>query len=206
MKISIQATLALLLAISAVSTMTAVAQAPIRPEAAGGQLSRSELAISYNYLRSNAPPGGCACFDLNGGSASFAWPLKTGRFAVVADIAAAHASAISSPGYDLTLSTYTVGGRYRQRQGHSQLQPFGQVLIGLAHSSGSLVVGANSATSNAGAAFAAKLGGGLDLGLNRLFSWRLIEADYLVTTFDNGVNDRQNNLRIGAGVVVHFGK
>jgi hypothetical protein len=33
---------------------------------------------------------------------------------------------------------------------------------------------------------------------------RLIEADYLVTTFDNGVNNHQNNLRIGAGLVVRF--
>jgi hypothetical protein len=33
---------------------------------------------------------------------------------------------------------------------------------------------------------------------------RLIEADYLLTTFDNGSNNHQNNLRIGAGVVVHF--
>jgi hypothetical protein len=32
----------------------------------------------------------------------------------------------------------------------------------------------------------------------------LIEADYLLTTFDNGSNNHQNNVRIGAGVVFHF--
>src|ERR1039458_3576736 len=82
---------------------------------------------------------------------------------------------------------------------HSPMQPFGQVLAGLAHSSGTLVQGQNSTTANAGAAFAANLGGGLDLRVNQRFSVRLVEADYLVTTFDNGVNDHQNNLRLKIG-------
>jgi hypothetical protein len=33
----------------------------------------------------------------------------------------------------------------------------------------------------------------------------MIEADYLLTTVDNGSNNHQNNLRISAGIVVHFG-
>jgi hypothetical protein len=32
----------------------------------------------------------------------------------------------------------------------------------------------------------------------------LVEADHLLTTFDNGSNNHQNNLRISAGVVIHF--
>ena len=31
-----------------------------------------------------------------------------------------------------------------------------------------------------------------------------VQADYLVATFDNGTNNHQNNLRVGAGVVLHF--
>jgi hypothetical protein len=89
---------------------------------------------------------------------------------------------------------------------HSPLQPFGQVLAGLAHSSGTLVQGSNPGAGNAGAAFAANLGGGLDLGATRRFSVHLIEADYLLTTFDNGSNDHQNSVRVSAGVVVHFGE
>ena len=45
----------------------------------------------------------------------------------------------------------------------------------------------------------------LDLGVNQRFSLRLIEAGYQVTTFDNGVNNHLNILRIGAGVAIHFG-
>jgi hypothetical protein len=31
-----------------------------------------------------------------------------------------------------------------------------------------------------------------------------LEADNLLTTLDNGTNNHQNNLRISAGLVVHF--
>ncbi|HEY4356611.1 MAG TPA: hypothetical protein VGN16_12740 [Acidobacteriaceae bacterium] len=165
---------------------------------------RPELALGYSYVHSNAPPGSCTCFSLNGGNATFAFPFKSGNFALAGDITVVHANGISSGGYSLTLSTFTAGARYQPQFAHSSLRPFGQALIGLAHSSGSLVQGANASVSNAGAAFAANLGGGLDLNLNRHFAWRLAEADYLLTTFDNGSNNHQNNLRVSTGVVIRF--
>jgi outer membrane immunogenic protein len=188
------------------SVMTALSTARVanaQPATAEDQ-SHAELALDYSYVRSNAPPGGCGCFNLNGGSVTFAWPVKRGNFALAGDLSVAHSGAISSNGYSLTLSSYTAGVRYHTRLGHSHLAPFGQLLAGVAHSSGSLVDGQNSATSNSGAAFAANLGGGLDLHASRRFSLRLVEADYLVTTFNNGDNNRQNNLRLSTGVVLHF--
>jgi outer membrane immunogenic protein len=207
MRVRIKATFFLLLVMMAVSTVrTANAQAPIAIE----KQPRAELALDYGFLRSNAPPGGCGCFNLNGGSATFAWPLGRGTFALAGDITVARADAISASldsltsKDSLTLSSYTAGARYRPRLRHSRLQPFGQVLAGFAHANGSLVEGQSPAASNASAAFAANIGGGLDLKANRGFSFRLVEADYLVTTFNNGVNDHQNNLRLSAGIVLHF--
>jgi peptidoglycan-associated lipoprotein len=209
MRVRIQCNFALLLAFAVVSTASAAAQTAsqiaVQPAATSEKPLRAELALEYSYLRSNAPPGGCGCFNLNGGSATFAWTLRPGgAFALVGDVTAAHQGSISTSGYSLTLSSYTAGARYRLKLRQPSWQPFGQVLIGLARSSGSLVQGQNSATSNAGAAFAANLGGGLDLRANRRFSFRLVEADYLVTTFNNGTNDHQNNLRLSTGVVVRF--
>lgn len=163
---------------------------------------RPELALEYNYVHSNAPPGDCGCINLNGGSASFAWPLNHWQLSVVGDVGAVHAGSISSEGYDLTLSTYTVGVRYSPRVHVWRLQPWGQLLIGGAHASGSLVEGSGASTG--GGAFASLVGGGLDVPLSQRFSIRAVEADYLATTFNNGGNDHQNNLRIGAGVVIHF--
>ena len=202
MRLRIKHNFVLLLTIAAVSTAPAVAQAPGQP--ASDKPLRAELALDYSYLRSNAPPGGCGCFNLNGGGATFAWAIVPGKWDIVGDIVADHASNISAAGYGLTLSAYTAGVRYIPPFHTSSLQPFGQVLVGLAHSSGTLVQTPNAGAANAGAAFASNLGGGFDLNVNRRFSIRIIEADYLVTTFNNGVNNRQNNTRISTGIVVHF--
>jgi len=137
----------------------------------------------------------------NLGSANLAWPIKGGAFAVAGDTTVATGSSAAN---DLTLSAYTEGVRYRPSLHLAGLRPFGQVFVGVAHSSGSLVKTANSANSNAPAAFAANLGGGLDLRAGHRLSFRLIEVDYLLTPFDNGSNNHQNNVRIGAGVVFRF--
>ncbi|MGA3133408.1 MAG: hypothetical protein ABSD59_21655 [Terracidiphilus sp.] len=202
--IKITFALSLLLPIAAVSIRPALSQNSAHPAAPTERPPHAELALDYSYLHGNTPPGGCGCFNLNGGSASFAWAIKPGTWNLVGDVVSGHAGNVSSSGNSLTLSAFTGGVRYLPPFGHSSLHPFGQVLLGVAHSSGTLVQGSSSATTNAGAAFAANLGGGLDLRATPRFSVRLVEADYLLTTFDNGSNNHQNNLRISAGVVIHF--
>jgi outer membrane immunogenic protein len=185
----------LFLAATAVFTaVSASAQtsAPAEPQ------PHPELAVVYNYVRSNAPPGGCGCINLNGGSASFAWPFKAGHLSLVGDIGAVHGGSSSSEIGDLTLSSYTGGLRYSPRKYARRLQPWGQLLIGGSHASGSAVEDSGSW------AFAALAGGGLDARATRHFSLRIIEADYLATTFTNGINDHQNNLRLAAGLVFRF--
>ena len=204
MRVSFRVSLLVLSAAIVFSATTHGARAQQAPPAVQTE-PRAELAADYSYLHSNAPPGGCGCFNLNGGSVTFAWYLEP-SLALVGDFGIAHAGSITPAGYDLTLSTYTAGLRYRTRLGHSSLHPYGQVLVGLAHSSGALVQGESPTVSNAGAAFAAKVGGGLDLKVSRRFALRLVEADYLATTFDNGANNHQNNLRLSAGLVLHLGK
>jgi outer membrane immunogenic protein len=193
----------LLLAVAAVSALSAVALAQAAPTKE--DTPRPELAFGYSYVQSNLPPGGCGCFGLNGGNATFTWPVGSGKFAAVGDIDVVHAGSASSSGDSLTLGTYTAGVRYLPLAGRSVWQPFGQVLLGLAHSSGTLVEGVNPGSSNASAAFAANIGGGLDLRANSRFAVRLIEGDYLLTTVDNGSNNHQNNIRIGAGIVFRLG-
>lgn len=204
MRLRIKTTYALLLTVAAVSAGTAVAQNPTPAATASGMSSRAELALGYTYLHSNAPPGGCGCFNLNGGSADFAWAIKPGSWEVVGDVVGGYASGVSAAGYGLTLTAFTGGVRYLPPMGHSSFHPFGQVLAGLAHASGSLVQGPNPGAANASAAFAGNFGGGVDWRVTQRFSIRLVEADYLLTTFDNGTNNHQNNLRISTGVVVHF--
>jgi hypothetical protein len=49
------------------------------------------------------------------------------------------------------------------------------------------------------------LGGGLDVNVSRHIAIRAAQADWLYTQFPNGVDNRQNNLRITAGIVFRFG-
>lgn len=166
--------------------------------------TRSELAFEYNYVRSNAPPGGCGCLGLHGASGSFAWAIKPGTLDVVGELGITHGASISGKDYTLTLSTYTAGVRYHPHLHFWRLRTYGEVLLGAAHAGGTLIDSQNSPAANSGSAFAAIVGGGVDWRITKNFSARLLQADYLLTKFNNGANDRQNNLRLGAGVVFHF--
>jgi peptidoglycan-associated lipoprotein len=163
---------------------------------------RLELGVNYTYVRSNAPAGGCGCFSMNGGGGSFAYRLFDG-WSVVGEVNAVRASNIGAGGADLTLVSYLAGARYSWHHS-SRLVPFGELLLGGAHASGSLTPGAfgGPGTPNA---FAMTTGGGLDIRLNRRWAIRVFQADYFFTDFVNGVNDHQNNLRISAGLLYRFG-
>jgi outer membrane immunogenic protein len=199
MKISITlSTLSFLIALAA------PALAQTQP-AAASEHNQTEVAAEYTYAHSNAPPGGCGCFSLNGGSASVAQPLGSGYWAAVFDTTVVHASSISAGNYDLTLSVFTGGFRFRPAP-HAKWNPFGQVLVGAEHASGTLVEGPTPAASDPAMVFAMNAGGGLDRRLTPHWSLRLVEADYLMTQTSNRVNDMQNNFRISTGLVYHFGK
>jgi outer membrane immunogenic protein len=201
MQIRIKVQFVLLFVLMAVTGFTVTAHAQASPV---DKQPRAEVAITYDFMRSNAPPGGGGNFNLNGGSGSFAWPLGGRRFSLVGDLSGTYGSKIVHGGFDLALISYAGGIRYSPMRTRGFLHPFGQVLAGGAHASGSLVETPASVATNHGAAFAGIAGGGVDLRLNKRVSVRVIEADYLVTTFKNAVNDHQNNLRLGGGLVLHF--
>ena len=193
----------LLLSLFFVAMAPSVAVAQV--SAADGGRHPAELALEYNFVRANAPPAECDCFSLNGGSFSIAQPLGSGHLAAVFDAAVVHGSGISSSGYDLTLSSFTAGLRYRPFL-QPRWNPFGQILLGAANASGTLVEGNSPAASDSTLNFASVVGGGLDYRLHGRWSLRVIEGDYLLTRSSNRINDHQNNLRLGAGIVYRFGK
>jgi hypothetical protein len=43
-----------------------------------------------------------------------------------------------------------------------------------------------------------------DIGLTRRLAIRAVDLDYYLTRFDNGINQRQNNLKVSAGVIFRF--
>jgi hypothetical protein len=213
MRSRIKTTLALLLVIpiAGVSVRPAGAQAaPASGGAASAQAAGDnkplpfEIEAGYTYLMANEPPGSCNCFGMQGGNGTFAWAIKDSGFAVVGDVAAVNAGAIASTGYNLTMVTVTGGLRYRWASRKMRVQPFAQALFGVAHASGTGAQYPNPAAANAGVNFAMNAGGGVDVPVNRRFSVRLVEADLLMTNFDNLASGRQYNLRLSVGAVFHF--
>jgi outer membrane immunogenic protein len=164
--------------------------------------SAFDVGVGYSYVHTNAPPAECGCFSMNGGYGWLGYHLGHG-VALVGELAVQHAGNIANSGADLTLTSFAAGPRYTPHA-FGRLQPFAQVLIGGAHASGGLSPGSSGFGSSTG--FAAIAGGGLEIRLTERVALRAIEADYYYTRFNNGANDHQNNLRIGAGLVFRFGE
>jgi hypothetical protein len=76
-----------------------------------------------------------------------------------------------------------------------RFRPFAEALFGAVHTQGSGSLASRSDTS-----FAAALGGGLDLRLTRLLSWR-IQADEIKTSL---VSVEQHSVRLSSGIAVRF--
>jgi outer membrane protein OmpA-like peptidoglycan-associated protein len=162
--------------------------------------TRYDLSVGYNNIRANAPPGGCTCFDMNGGFV-FGTVRLTEWLGISGEFTGGHSSNISLLGQGLTLTTFTGGPRISHR--FRKFTPFGEVMVGGAHGSGSYFPTKLSSYSSA-SSFAVSTGGGLDVGLNSRFSVRALDLQYLRTSFPNGVNNEQNQLMIGAGLIIKF--
>ena len=160
-----------------------------------------EISGSYSYLHTNLiGPGGC-CFGVNGGAGAVAFHVNR-WFGVAGEIAAADAGDLRGSGRSLVLTTYAVGPRLSWRSA-SHFTPFAEGLIGGGHASGTIYTGSGGLGSNS--AFVALVGGGIDVRLSHRVAIRAFQADYVFSKFLNGSNNRQNNLRLGAGIVFRFG-
>lgn len=97
--------------------------------------------------------------------------------------------------------TYLFGPRLNWRH-FDHFVPFVEVLIGAGHA-GSQMTG-----NNGQSAFAFAAGGGVDVVLWKNLAWRFFQADYLMTNYTGTLvssDGRQNNFRIGSGIVLRWG-
>jgi len=166
------------------------------------EVPRADVSLGYNYIKANAPPGGCECFGLNGGYASGSYRLLP-WLSVAGEFTGSHAKDISLLGQDLTLLTFAAGPRVAFPRKH--IVPYVQALFGVAHGSDSYFPTSTGYTTSS-SVFDVTAGGGVDINLDRRFAVRIIEAQYMHTSFANGSNNEQNNLMLGAGIVFKFGE
>jgi hypothetical protein len=167
-----------------------------------------EIFGGYSYMNANIVVSGTR-FNLNGASGSVAYNVNN-WIGIVGDFGVYDTGNAGNEGRSLTITTYQFGPRISMR-GHA-LVPFAQVLLGGGHATGTLYttsLGNGSAPLGASNGFALTAGGGIDWKLNHTIGIRIIQTEYLYTTFLNAAptsdKNRQNNIRISAGITLSFG-
>jgi opacity protein-like surface antigen len=166
-------------------------------------------AVNFRYSAqlSNSPPGTCGCFALQGFAADSYWKFANVSdshglgVGLAADVGVEHTRSVGSADYGMTLTTLGAGPRLTL-PGH-RLQSFTQVLIGLAHGSNSVFPVGNSVVSSA-SSIAFDVGGGADYAVTERVTLRPLQVDYLRIALPNTNSNWQSNLRIGAGITLHF--
>lgn len=165
--------------------------------------SRLRVDVAASFLAERSVQANTAAnFWAEGGSLELGADAFHG-LGVAANISGVHTRAVGSDNVPLSLVTATFGPRYRWHNGH-QVSLYGEALLGEADGFRSLFPSPSGADSSA-SSLALQVGGGVDVKLSRHLAVRALEASWLRTQLPNGTDDRQNSLRLGAGVVVRFG-
>jgi hypothetical protein len=175
-----------------------------------------ELFLGYSYLR--AVPtlaDGNRMVWLNGGSTSIAFNFNrylglVGDFGGFRDSEVKLANSSNAVDSNGSAYTYFLGPRVSFRN-NSRMTPFVQALFGGMHASQVTISNCSSGgciplpSENK---FAMTVGGGLDIRVHPHFAIRIIQAEYLMTKFENfntGASATQNDMRLSSGIVFRFG-
>ncbi|MCU1240629.1 MAG: hypothetical protein JWO71_1355 [Candidatus Acidoferrum typicum] len=169
-------------------------------EPPGRLLPRYEVAGGYSYVDFN-PGSSFVSFQNHGGTGSVDY--NPSRYlGLVAEFA--------QYGFDRNLNgtrvrgswnTWLFGPRLNVRR-FDYFVPFVEFLVGGSHGDPQMT-GAGKQNS-----FALAAGGGVDVVFSKYVAWRFAQIDYLMTNFSGpsvGGNARQDNLRLGTGIVIRFG-
>jgi outer membrane immunogenic protein len=156
--------------------------------------------MTFSELHANAPVGGCGCFWMNGGTGGVSIPVM-GNFSAVAEFGGHTTDQI--PGFNTGLSLfYGMGGVRLRVANHTHFQPFGQALFGGVHGfDGYFPAAVGKLPTSYDTSFAYTVGGGLDIAVSKHVWIRAVQADYFYSKLRNLQGDRQNQFRIGAGVI-----
>ena len=179
-----------------------------------------ELFMGYTYLRAvPSLTAGNRLMWLNGGSTSVAFNLNR-YFGIVGDFGGYNEtrlllttgnppSAVGSAQEVQagTVFTYLGGPRLSFRK-FDRVIPFAQALFGGIRASQESICKSCVPLLPVENAFALTAGGGVDVRVHHRFAIRIIQAEYLMTRFENldtGAKAFQNDIRLSSGIVLRFG-
>lgn len=160
-----------------------------------------QASIRYVATEANAPPGACGCFLLQGAAADVALPVAK-HFSAVVELGGVTVHRVPGSPRGLSELTLLAGPRYTQPLGRVRLNV--QALFGAVRGFDSDFTVTPTTHTDTSTNFATTLGGALDVPMTRTFSLRAAQVEFLQTNLPNGVDNRQRNIRFGAGVVLNF--
>lgn len=166
----------------------------------GKLVPKFEVAGLFHYA-SMHPGSPFSSFNGYGGAGEFVWNASRWVGLVGQAGGLSYNRNVNGVGLHGGVSTLMAGPRLNLRR-FDYFVPFAEFLFGAAHA-GVPMTGTQSQS-----AFALLAGGGVDVALTRNIVWRFAELDYLMTNFSGssvGGNARQDNLRLGTGLVLRFG-
>jgi len=174
-------------------------------EEPGRLTPKYEVAGMYDYVNF-APGDPFANFGGQGGSGSLTynaskWLGLTGELGVyhfLRDVSPLLGSNTQVRGQ---VVSYMFGPKLNLRK-FDRFVPFAEFLLGGTHGGPELTGTGNQSS------FAVAAGGGVDMVLSKNLAWRVAQMDYFMTNFSGpavGGNARQDNFRIGTGLVARFG-
>jgi outer membrane protein OmpA-like peptidoglycan-associated protein len=168
-------------------------------KAPGRLVPRYELAGGYSYV--NFDPGSpFDSFSNHGGTGSFTYNASRwlGLTAEIGDYS--FKRNIGGANVEGGFLTYLFGPRLNLRRDY--FVPFAEFLIGGFRGDGGFTGAAQQSS------FALATGGGVDVVFTKNIAWRFAQIDYLMTNASGptlGASGRQNNLRLGTGLVIRWG-
>ena len=163
-----------------------------------GQTAPLAVSGQFQFTHANAPPGQCGCFWMTGGGAEIHRSF-TQAWGAAIDVYYAENGQINNTDEQISVFNALAGPRYTYHT-YNRYTPYGQALAGVSR------VGSNYYAYKTGeTALAAQAGIGVEVWLTKHISAVPFEADWVFSRAVNGVNTRQNNLRVGVGVVYRMG-
>ncbi len=169
------------------------------PPAKAQESSKVDLYGGYDYVRYNASPRISGVPPSESANANgLSGQLTYNPYSLLGLAAELSGYAVARQRFNTTYQiSYLFGPRVKVPRG--KITPFAQVLLGRVWAEDGFTFGSVTA-------FGMTAGGGIDLRVSRHMALRLGQAEYLLTKFADGNNNRQKNFRFGTGIVLRFGE
>jgi outer membrane immunogenic protein len=195
----------LLLAVVAIKTVPVAHAQAVPFDGHGATVSKSHpiaLSVGYSAMISNAPPGKCGCFLLNGGSSEALFHVWK-NIAAVVQLTGDHTGNVPQSQQGLSLVSYKAGPRYSFAMPR-RVTVYGQFLAGRMHGFDTYFPRDDAQPNGSASSLAFSTGGGVEIGITDWLSVRTVEAEFLASHMPNDLSGRQHSFRVSSGLIFRF--